>query len=500
MNIRTAIAQDLAAIKRQRPLILNITNIVAMDFCANALLALGASPIMSLDGRELDALVTASRAVVINMGTLSETWIEIAEQTCVLAAAKKIPIIFDPVGAGATELRTTTARTFLKKFPIDIVRGNASEILSLVSDEHTAKGVDTGIDTEIAAERIRSHLRQYPNADLPVFVMSGKTDYVVTAEEVYTIHNGDHRMTSVTAMGCVATTVIAAFRGIASVGVKPASSAVRAMAVMGACGEIAAETSRGPGSLRVNFLDHLSMADSDSILKRIEVNPQGRRDRIDKIDELLSLYLITDERLPWQQTLKIVEQAILGGVTLVQLREKNSDIELITQRAFELQALLKPKGIPLIINDHISIAKAVGAAGVHLGQSDADVRTARKMLGDNSMIGLSIETEADMERMTQNKFILETCDYLSASPVFPSLTKLDTAAALGLPAVKRMRELYSVPFIAIGGITTENLKKLMETGITGVAVVSAIFGSDDPFAAAKKFKTIIDDVKQRRPQ
>lgn len=254
MDIQAAVRQTLIAIKFQRPLILNITNVVAMDFSANALLAVGASPIMSLDIREVDELVAASCAVVINMGTLSASWIAVAEQAWATANALNKPVIFDPVGAGATNLRTVTARRFLKKYHAHVVRGNASEILSVVGDEQTTKGVDTGISSDVVAEKTRRRREHCEN--FPTLVISGPTDYVLSSTADYWIKNGTPKMATVTAMGCVATCIIAAFHSVHS---DSAMSAVHAMAWMGICGEHAAERSSGPGSLRTAFLDSLSM-------------------------------------------------------------------------------------------------------------------------------------------------------------------------------------------------------------------------------------------------
>jgi hydroxyethylthiazole kinase len=246
-----SIPETISLIRRKRPLILNITNLVAMDFSANALLAIGASPIMAIDQNEIEDLVSAADAVVINMGTLNQDWLKTASLACTSAKECKKPIIFDPVGAGATNLRTETARSFLSLYEPDVVRGNSSEILALFTEVQTAKGVDAGVNTDLVVPLIREQMRRRGST----FVISGATDHIVSPNATYFVKNGVPEMAQITAMGCVATCLIAAFHAV-----EPDSclAALKAMAVMGICGEIAAAQSTGPGSLRVGFLDLLA--------------------------------------------------------------------------------------------------------------------------------------------------------------------------------------------------------------------------------------------------
>lgn len=208
----------------------------------------------------------------------------------------------------------------------------------------------------------------------------------------------------------------------------------------------------------------------------------------------LSLYLVTDERMPWKLTLQRVEAAVNGGVLIVQLREKNSSKETIRKKALDLLQILQPRGIPLNINDYMDVALEVGAQGVHLGQSDHNIHRARSILGKDAIVGLSIES---LLHLNQN--IFDSCCYLSASPVFKSMTKTDTAPPLGLEVLRMMREQCPIPLIAIGGITLENVSELAGIGIDGIAVVSAILSSDDPQTAAKSLRTKFDTSRRSRP-
>ncbi len=249
-----SISQDLSYIRKQRPLILNVTNFVAMEFSANALLAIGSSPIMSLAAEEMDELVAAASAVVINMGTLNQAWMEAAERAWICAKEMNKPVIFDPVGAGATHLRNKTARRLVKEYGADVVRGNSSEILALLTGDLVGKGVDAVTETEVALH----HARDRCAKSEAILIISGATDYIVSHGKTYSIANGAPEMRNVTAMGCVATCLIAAFRAVEA---NSFLAAAKGMAVMGICGEISARQTSGPGSLRTSFLDLLGRSD-----------------------------------------------------------------------------------------------------------------------------------------------------------------------------------------------------------------------------------------------
>ncbi len=206
----------------------------------------------------------------------------------------------------------------------------------------------------------------------------------------------------------------------------------------------------------------------------------------------LSLYLVTDQRIPWEKCLASIRQAVLGGVSLVQLREKNCSKDEIREKARDLLALLKPMGVPLIINDHVDIARDTGAQGVHLGKRDCDVKEARSILGDNAIVGLSIEGIGDLERSD-----FGYCDYISASPVFPTTSKDDAAKPMGVEGLVKLRNACPVPLVAIGGINSTNLKLIARVEIDGLCVVSSILCSKDSEAAARHLKRIFLTSRSR---
>lgn len=203
-----------------------------------------------------------------------------------------------------------------------------------------------------------------------------------------------------------------------------------------------------------------------------------------------SLYLVTDRSLSkGRPTAEIVAAAVAGGVSCIQLREKSCGTREFLNEALALQPLLKSRNIPLIINDRLDIALAIEADGVHLGQSDMPIGMARKIAGDSLIIGISAESVDDALRAEQ-----EGADYIGISPVFSTPTKTDIAPPLGLEGVRQIRALVDIPLVGIGGINSDNAESVLAAGADGIAVVSAIVSAADPAGAAKKLKTLIDQV------
>ncbi len=192
------------------------------------------------------------------------------------------------------------------------------------------------------------------------------------------------------------------------------------------------------------------------------------------------LYLVTDRALLHGRDLvDVILAAVHGGVTLVQFREKQIDTRTFVEEARRLKAALAPHGVPLIINDRVDVALAAEADGIHLGQCDMTPTDARRLLGPDAIIGLSLESVADAQAPLSS-----AVDYVAASPVFSTPTKSDTAAPLGLEGVRNIRELTSLPLVGIGGMHAGNARQVLEAGADGIAVISAILANDDPEQAA----------------
>ena len=206
-----------------------------------------------------------------------------------------------------------------------------------------------------------------------------------------------------------------------------------------------------------------------------------------------SLYLVTDRPLSrGRSTIEIVRSAVAGGVTCVQLREKECGTREFLQEAEQLLPLLRKHRLPLIINDRIDVALAIEADGVHLGQSDMPISMARKICGDSLIIGISAESTDDAIRAEK-----EGADYIGVSPVFATPTKKDTAPPLGLEGVAQIRELVDIPIVGIGGIDHRNAQSVIQAGADGVAVVSAIVSADEPESAARRLRELVDQASGR---
>jgi len=205
-----------------------------------------------------------------------------------------------------------------------------------------------------------------------------------------------------------------------------------------------------------------------------------------------SLYLVTDRGLArGRPTLDIVKAAVAGGVTCVQLREKDCSTLKFIEQACAIKNFLKTRGVPLIINDRVDVALAIEADGVHLGQTDMPLDMAKKIVGDSMIIGISAESIEDALEAEKGG-----ADYLGVSPIYATPTKIDTAPPLGLEGLRAIRKTVRLPLVGIGGLNRENAAAVIEYGGDGVAVVSAIVAADDPAAAAGDIKRIIDGARR----
>jgi len=221
----------------------------------------------------------------------------------------------------------------------------------------------------------------------------------------------------------------------------------------------------------------------------IEAN-HGRREEVpdmamyDKKKVDYSLYLVTDRACSLgRSNLEVIQAAVQGGVTLVQLREKEATTKEFYEEGLKIKAFLQARDIPLIINDRIDIALALDAEGVHLGQEDMPIDEARKILGPQKIIGASVFTLEEAK-------IAEAlgADYLSLSPIFVTKTKPELTQHLGIKGIRRLREAVKIPVVGIGSMSESNAYEAVKAGLDGVAVVSAICSREDPRAAAEAIK------------
>jgi hydroxyethylthiazole kinase len=243
-------ARALGELRARRPLVHNITNYVVMDFSANALLAIGASPVMAHAIEEVTEMVALAGALVVNIGTLSERWIEAMFAAGREARHRGVPVVIDPVGAGATRLRTETAVRLIEELRPAIVRGNASEILSLARAGGATRGVDSTRGVDEASLTAQELARRWDT----VVAVTGAEDFVTDGRRALRVQNGHALMSRVTGTGCVASAITGAFAAVVP---DAALAATVALVVYGVAGELAAKGTPRPGTFRTRLIDAL---------------------------------------------------------------------------------------------------------------------------------------------------------------------------------------------------------------------------------------------------
>lgn len=264
----TSLAIDVSGaldlVRRSAPLVHNITNYVAMNSTANALLAVGASPAMVHAVEEVEEFAGISSALVVNIGTLSPRWVDAMHLAVLQARGAEVPWVLDPVGVGATTYRTEAAATLSQMEPA-VIRANASEVMVLAGSQGSAgKGVDAIHGTDEALESAKALAR----ATGSIVAMTGVIDYITDGEHVVALRNGHAMMGRVTALGCTCSALVGAFIGT---DVDPFVATVSAVAVLGVAGEIAAEGAPGPGSLQLRLLDALYSLDETTLRQRLRL-------------------------------------------------------------------------------------------------------------------------------------------------------------------------------------------------------------------------------------
>jgi thiamine-phosphate pyrophosphorylase len=214
--------------------------------------------------------------------------------------------------------------------------------------------------------------------------------------------------------------------------------------------------------------------------------------RIDTID--WSLYLVTDSRQSrGRSNLEIVQAAVRGGATVVQLREKEMTTRQLLVEGRQIRDFLRSAGVVFLVNDRVDVALALDADGVHLGKDDIPVTTARRLLGKAKIIGMSVEHPDELEAT-----VASGADYLAASPIYTTPTKPELETGLGLEGLREIRKRTSLPIVAIGGMNRQTAGDVIAAGADGVAVVSAIVAADDPETAAREILIEVQRGRERR--
>jgi hydroxyethylthiazole kinase len=266
-NLAQKAAENLRNLRQKKPLVHNITNYVVMNYTANALLACGASPVMAHASEEVEEMVSFAGALVLNIGTLTPYWVDSMLKAGKRANELNIPVILDPVGSGATRLRTDSAKRLIDEVSIKVVRGNASEVLSLAHEGSKTKGVDSIHTVDEAADAALT-LSKELNTTLAI---TGKVDLITDGERIYRVSNGHDLMGYCTGTGCTATVIIGAFLAVDP---DPVTATATALAYFGLVGEKAATKAKSPGSFQIAMLDALYTIDEKQLEEGAKIHTQ----------------------------------------------------------------------------------------------------------------------------------------------------------------------------------------------------------------------------------
>jgi len=264
MISKESLINDLNTIRSKSPLVHNITNYVVMNITANALLAVGASPVMAHSVDEVEDMVKIASSLVINIGTLSRNWVDAMIKAGKVAKESGIPVVLDPVGAGATNYRTKTSLQIIQECQPGVIRGNASEIMALTNEKGNTKGVDSTASSDSALD-VAKILAKDTGA---VIVISGPVDYIIDEQSVIKGRNGSPMMAKVTGLGCTATALSGAFTAVNK---NYLLASAHAMAIMGIVGELAAKKAVGLGTMQMHFLDQLYKLSDKEIIQHFNM-------------------------------------------------------------------------------------------------------------------------------------------------------------------------------------------------------------------------------------
>ena len=465
------LCEAIVNLRDKKPLIEQVTNYVTINDCANVTLAIGASPVMGDGFEEVDQMTMISDALVINYGVINGASLKTMIKAGKTANKHNIGIVLDPVGVGATQFRNEAIVDLLTQVHPTIIKGNASEIMSLSGMNTKSKGVDSSADSLEAIDAALKVARDHRC----VCAVTGRIDIITDGRYIVKIYNESDLLSYITGTGCMITSLAASFLGG---GASPLVSAVGGILAMSIAGEEAAirenEENNGIASYREDVMNNIYKFNQYSIrdLANIEV---------EKVEYKYPLYLVTDEKAcKGKDFYESVEASIRGGAKIVQLREKNMDTRDFFKRALKLKEICHKHGVDFVINDRLDIAIAVDADGVHLGQSDMPIEKAKEILGHKKIIGISAKNME--EALEAQKY---GADYIGVGAIFATDTKKDSGL-IDLETLKDMTNQINIPVLAIGGIGLGKLGYLKDTGIDGICVISDILGSDDPEKRTRK--------------
>ncbi|MBV9357207.1 MAG: hydroxyethylthiazole kinase, partial [Chloroflexi bacterium] len=415
----TVLDPVLRAVRQRRPLVHCVTNAVTVGRVADALAAVGARPVMADDLLEVAEMVEYADALLLNLGTPSPTRFAAAEAAGLRARARGLPIVFDPVGSGATVWRTEQARALFDRVRPGIVRGNPPELAALANVE-AAGWVQHGVSAErLPSTAIQTELAQRVSQLLGcVVVATGPTDVIADGASASVSDEQVPALEGVVGAGDVLSALIGA---VCTVEPEPARAAARALGAFKRAARCAG--SGGRGAFWVSLLDTLGTLSEHPVDHVQRVGPDAMTEwNPDRLVAALRLYLLADTGLvPPSALVSGVARALQGGVTAVQLRAKDATTLEYLELARALRSLCTAEGVPLIVNDRVDVALAAEADGVHVGhrgEEDMTPKDARRLLGPEAIVGVSVGS-AQEARLAAS----EGASYVSAGPMFQTTTK-----------------------------------------------------------------------------
>lgn len=278
MDINKKIIELLKDVKEKNPLVHHITNYVTVNDCANITLAIGGSPVMAEDINEVRDMITLASSLVINIGTLNSKSVESMLEAGKRANELNIPVILDPVGAGATPYRTETAKRIISEVKLAVIRGNLSEIKTLYGIETKTKGVDSsecisGNSNDFTDEKEMA--RAFANRLNTVIAITGAVDIITDGKTTYTVENGHKIMSKITGTGCMCTSLIGSFLGAGNNNLLAALSGIVSMGIAGEIAYEGLDKNQGStGTLKVKILDAIYNLSEAEIMKRSKINEE----------------------------------------------------------------------------------------------------------------------------------------------------------------------------------------------------------------------------------
>lgn len=264
MGIEQIAAELLEKVRENKPLVHNITNEVVTNFTANGLYALGASPVMAYAHEEVADMAKIAGALVLNMGTLTAETVEAMIIAGKSANKHGVPVIFDPVGAGATPYRTEVVQRICRELDLSVIRGNAAEVANSVGETWEIKGVDVGEISGDVEELARNAAKKLKS----VVAITGKIDVITDGNSLYTVNNGDEMLTLITGTGCLLTSVIGAYAAVEKDFLIAATSGI---GMYGVAAELARQKTNHPGSFQIAFLDMLYEISPQLVEQRVRI-------------------------------------------------------------------------------------------------------------------------------------------------------------------------------------------------------------------------------------